>query len=235
MYPRILRNPRGRGYAVVRFVATVRGMTDARALAPIWLVPMPAEVIERGALLLHQQCWLWGQDLRSPAGNLLMAAGLHRLDPSEAGRGGHRTRYGAALEGGRYVVVWSGGFAFGGPDGLLCFPRLLFQPRVLPEVPRLADVPHFPAPPVPQDDAPYGHPALVLVAPALDWLARYEALAAGTAGEVYRRACVAEWARIEREAQRLAAAEGVTYEPLPGIPVDGLEAEWRALAARLSR
>ncbi len=235
MYPRILRNPRGHGYAIVRFVATVRGMTDAAVPAPIWLAPMPLEVVAHGALLLHQQCWLWGQDLRSPAGNLLMAAGLHRLDPPEAGRGGHRTRYGGALEGDRYVVVWSGGFAFGGLEGLLCFPRLLFQPRVLPEVRRLADIPHFPAPPVPQDDAPEGHSALMLVEPALDWLARYEALVAVTAGEAHRSACAAEWAHIEQEALRLATAEGVTYAPLPGPPIEGLEADWRALAGVFAR
>lgn len=204
-------------------------MTDKASPGPIWLVPLPAEGVRRGALLLHQQCWLWGQDLRSPAGNLLVAAGLHRLDPPEAGRGGHRTRYGAVLPGGRYVVLWSGGFAFGGDDGLLCFPRLAFQPRLLPRVTHLAQVPHFAAPPVPQADAPIGHPAFVLVTPALDWLADYEAFALAIAGEAYRRACAAEWARVEAEAQRLAAAEGVSYEPLPALPPSGLEDGWRAL------
>lgn len=233
MYPRILRNPRGRGYAATRFIATVRGVTDVDRPGPIWLVPMPAAA--RGALLLHQQCWLWGQDLRSPAGNLLVAAGLHRLDPPEAGRGGHRTRYGATLEGGCYVVAWSGGFAFGSEDGLLCFPRLLFQPRLLPDVQRLSAVPHFAAPPLPEGDAPSGHTALALVVPALEWLATYEAVAVRIAGEAYRGACASEWGRIEREAERLAAAEGVTYDPLPGIPLHGLARDWWALAQMLAR
>lgn len=42
----------------------------------IWRVP-PA-VIREGKLLLDQQCWCWGQDIRHSDGNLLLAHGFVR-------------------------------------------------------------------------------------------------------------------------------------------------------------
>jgi len=44
-----------------------------------------------GALLMHQQCWHFGRDVRSPHGNLLVAAGFSRTPPPEPVKGS--TRY----------------------------------------------------------------------------------------------------------------------------------------------
>lgn len=197
------------------------------------VVDLPADLVEDGASWLHQQCGLWGQDLRSPQGNLLVAHGLRRLGPREAPSGGHRTRYGMTTAEEHHVVVWSGGYCLGDDSGVLCLPRLRFQPVVLqPGVAAPEDVPAILAPPRASSAAPAGHPALRLLAPALDWLAGYEAYVAQVAPG-HREACAVEWDRVEREATRLAAGEGIEYRPLPGIPADGLESSWRALAARV--
>lgn len=197
------------------------------------LVRLPADVVEDGARWLHQQCWLWGRDLSSPQGNLLPTHGLRRLGPREAPSGGHRTRYGMTTVEGHHVVVWSGGYCLGDDSGVLCFPRLRFQPVVLqPGVAVPEDVPVILAPPAASGPASAGHPALRLLTPALDWLAGYEAHVARVAPG-HRAECAEEWDRVEREAVRLAAGEGIDYHPLPGISPDGLESSWRSLAARV--
>jgi hypothetical protein len=196
-------------------------------------VSLPDEVVERGARLLHQQCWLWGIDLRSERGNLLLQCGLQRLD---GGRGsGHRTRYGGEFEHGRFAVLWSGGFCFGGAAGTLVFPRLRFAPVLLPEVNALTAVPSFPAPPEATGDAPDGYPARAMLPDALRWLAGYEEGVLATVGLEYRRECEAEWERIEREAGALASAEGVEYTRVPAVAAGTLAEEWRRLAQSLAR
>jgi hypothetical protein len=197
------------------------------------LVRLPADVVEDGARWLHQQCWLWGRDLRSPQGNLLVTHGPRRLGSRDVPGGGHRTRYGMTTVEGHHVVVWSGGYALGDGSGVLCFPRLRFQPVVLePGIAAPEDIPVVLAPPEASGPAPAGHLALRLVALALDWLAEYEAHVAQVAPG-HRAACAAEWDRVEREAARLAAGEGIEYHPLPPISPDGLESSWRSLAARV--
>lgn len=198
-------------------------------------VDWPETAVTHGASLLHQQCWLWGLDLRSPHGNLLLRAGLIRLDAPPGGDGprAHRTRYGgpAGDVPGRYVVLWSGGYCYGGPEGAFCFPRMRFGPLLLPTTRSVEDVPSFTSPPAATGDAPEGHPALALGLDALAWLARYEAWAEDTAGPGYRRDCEAEWERIEAEAARLAALEGVAYDRVPAVPAGTLGAAWDALRA----
>ncbi|MDO9443846.1 MAG: hypothetical protein Q7K37_00890 [Dehalococcoidia bacterium] len=197
------------------------------------LVGLPPDVVADGARWLHQQCWLWGRDLRSPQGNLLVSHGLRRLGLRGAPGGGHRTRYGMTTVEGRHAVVWSGGYCLGDDSGVLCFPRLRFQPVVLqPGVAVPEGVPVILSPPEASGPAPAGHLPLRLLAPALDWLAGYEAHVAQVAPG-HRAACAAEWDRVEREAVRLAAGEGIEYYPLPGISPDGLESSWRSLAARV--
>ncbi|PKN81461.1 MAG: hypothetical protein CVU47_06830 [Chloroflexi bacterium HGW-Chloroflexi-9] len=197
------------------------------------LVGLPADVVQDGARWLHQQCWLWGRDLRSPQGNLLVRYGFRRLGPPEAQSGGHRTRYGMTTAEGRHVVVWSGGYALGDDSDVLCFPRLRFQPVVLePGVAAPEDVPVILGPPEASGPAPVEHLVLRLLAPALDWLAGYEAHVARVAPG-HRAACAVEWDRVEHEAVRLAAGEGIEYHALAGISPDGLASSWRSLAARV--
>ena len=45
-------------------------------MSAVWRVP--PSVIREGKLLLDQQCWCWGQDIRHPEGNLLLTHGFVR-------------------------------------------------------------------------------------------------------------------------------------------------------------
>ena len=188
---------------------------------------------QSGARLLHAQCWLWGQDLHSPAGDLLRASGLERRE--REGAPAHRTYYVDRLEGGRFAVAWSGGLLFGGPAGALLFPRLRFAPILLedvraPEHARDLDT-RLGAGGGAASPAAHDTPGLdARVHAAIAWLASYEERAVALAGPAWRARCAAVWADTEAQARALAAAEGVGYTPLPAIPPEGLAEAWRDLA-----
>jgi len=188
-----------------------------------------ATVIARGAELLHAQCWLWGQDLRGPHGNLLETCGLEGA--VFAGARSHRRYYGAHLQGGRFVVAWGGGLLFGDAAGALFFPRLLFAPVRLDDVRSLAAVPdlnsvHAAGAPVPLGDE--------LVDAALRWLAAYEDDVLRHAGPSWRSECARRWSEIEEGAQAVAASVGVAYDRLAPLPASGLAASWRELRDRIA-
>ncbi|MCS6839908.1 MAG: hypothetical protein NZ701_03935 [Roseiflexus sp.] len=48
---------------------------------------LPAHLQQRGAELLHLQCWLWGCDIRRPEGNLLLEYGFSRQRPPAGATG----------------------------------------------------------------------------------------------------------------------------------------------------
>jgi hypothetical protein len=187
-------------------------------------------VVSSGAELLHAQCWLWGQDLNSPHGDLLRASGLERS--SFEGARSHRSYYRARLADDRFVLAWGGGLLFGDGSGSLFFPRLRFDPTRLDEVRSLDGVPdlnvvHNRPDHVPARDDP-------LIPAALGWLAAYERDIPRHAGTAWRIECARRWSEIEEGARVVAASVGVAYEPLPSLPPDGLAEPWRALSAQLS-
>ena len=203
---------------------------------------------QSGARLLHAQCWLWGQDLHSPAGDLLRAVGPERGERESAPA--HRTYYVDRLEGGRFAVAWSGGLLFGDPsltgnsgDALL-FPRLRFAPIALDDVRAPPDVRDLDArlrvggataPPATGDTSGLDVPGLdARIRAAIAWLASYEDRAVAIAGADWRARCAAVWAETEVQARTLAAAEGVEYTPLPPLPRAGLAGAWRDLAGMTS-
>lgn len=84
----------------------------------IWRVP-PA-VLREGKLLLDQQCWCWGQDIRHPEGNLLLEGGFIReRHPTER----DLSRYAQPP-----VVLWAFGLFFEG----LWLLRQDFKVRLAP-------------------------------------------------------------------------------------------------------
>ena len=48
---------------------------------------LPYALQRRGCTLLHQQCWLWGQDVRRTEGNLLLELGFDRVRPPAGQQG----------------------------------------------------------------------------------------------------------------------------------------------------
>lgn len=189
---------------------------------------LPTRLVERGAVLLHAQCWLWGQDLKSPHGDLLARFGMERATFESAVD--HRRFYRAVLTGGRFVVAWGGGLMFGDADGALFFPRMTFFPRRLDEVRALDSVPdlHYVRDVEPR---PLDSGRLALVKAALTWLAEYEEDVFHRAGASWRAECSEVWSWTESEAESLAASVGVEYQPLEPLPREGLGAAWLAMLA----
>ena len=79
----------------------------------------------RGSQLLHQQCHLWGGDVRRPEGNVLLELGFARARPP-AGVAGC-TQYSRSLPCGRTIRLWGFGFFFGLEDGIYV-NRYAFRP-----------------------------------------------------------------------------------------------------------
>ncbi len=181
---------------------------------------------ETAAALLHAQCWLWGQDLRSPAGDLLRASGMQygTFDRARS----HRSYYGAELERSRFVVAWSGGLVFGDAGRALFFPRLRFSPSAIRAC-SLDEVPDLNRAGALEPDALSRHD-LELVGAALEWLACYEEGVQQLAGTGWRRECARRWEEIEEGARAVAASVDATYERLAPLPDDGLRLAWRRLA-----
>ena len=192
--------------------------------------PLDSALLEEGARLLHAQCWLWGQDIRSPSGDLLATSGL--VHGRFEGARSHRSHYWARTEGGRFVVPWSGGLLFGDTGGSLFLPRLRFAPvpvgaRSIEDVPDLNSVGITDAAALTQHD-------LDLLSCAVDWLAAYEDGIERLAGWGWRRECARRWAEIEEGARDAAASVRVRYEPLAPLPDNGLAEAWRGLRDSLS-
>lgn len=186
-----------------------------------------AELARVDGWLMDAQCWLWGQDIRRPAGNLLVAHGLRRDRWDE---GGHATHYRGEV-GDASVVLWSGGIVVAASGVTVEIPRHHLRPRLRPASDRegvidprgtgqAADVSTTEAAPLALDD-----PRALRV---LAWLHEYEAWVAREA-PAWRSECAVRWLEAEEQARVLAAEVGVDYEPLPPLPSEGLARYWSAL------
>ena len=80
-------------------------------MGAIWRVPPKS--IREGKLLLDQQCWCWGQDIRHPEGNLLLKHGFVR-ERHESDK--DLSRYAFPLAPARQgeVVLWAFGLFYDG-------------------------------------------------------------------------------------------------------------------------
>ena len=102
-------------------------------MGSIWRVP--PSVIREGKLLLDQQCWCWGQDIRHPDGNLLLTHGFVReRHESEKDLSRYRTHPASSLghppstKEGSGIVLWAFGLFY---DGLWLL-RQDFKIRLAP-------------------------------------------------------------------------------------------------------
>ena len=85
----------------------------------------------RGAALLHQQCGLWGQDVRRENGgmrqNALLELGFERTPPPQGVLGA--TTYARTEKSGVRVTLWGFGMRFGDENGGIFLSRFAFWPR----------------------------------------------------------------------------------------------------------
>jgi hypothetical protein len=175
--------------------------------------------------LMDAQCWLWGQDIRHPDGNLLVVYGLQRRRWEKPGD--HATYYRGEFRQST-VILWSGGMLYADPSGSVALPRGGMEPKLLP-------VTHVDDDHLDPRGLAFGATSTALpltdprAANVFRWLRDYEAWVQREAND-WRAGCALRWDEAEREAQRLAAEVDVEYEPLPPIPPEGLASWWDMLA-----
>jgi hypothetical protein len=143
---------------------------------------IPYELLTRGRALLHQQCWLWGQDIRGEKGNLLLAYGFQRKRPPAEMNAS--TQYSLQLDATLIVRLWGFGIAYGTCDEQAYLNRYDFRPRLL-----LKDADRWEPPASPLDYAP----DTILLEAAVRWLAWYERRVVEEHGEAYRQRLLLQW------------------------------------------
>jgi hypothetical protein len=146
-------------------------------------------------LLLHQQCWHWGQDIRHPQGNLLLAYGFKRVRPPAGTQGS--SRYQLRLSSRSAITLWGFGLYFArcGRGGVYlnrydCTPRFCHQAGFLEHVWTRDALPLTCS----MDcSANHGPGTAYLVLKAAEWMSRYEIWVLRQLGVQYRREVLREW------------------------------------------
>ena len=161
-------------------------------------ITLPHDTIERGKALLHQQCFIWGQDVRREEGNLLIAYGCTQYRaPGKPGGTAYirRERCGAV------AGLWGFGIFYGYPAplpraasandvpaGAIFIARFDFDPlAATATAPEHAHHPDDLG--LAQTDRSLLH--FRLLAAACRWISRYERWVMRYAGEQYRRGSMA--------------------------------------------
>jgi hypothetical protein len=140
--------------------------------------------------LVHQQCWLWGCDIRRREGNVLVAHGVRRL-PAPAGVEGS-SAYHARVDARTDLALWGFGLALLPADGdALLLERFRPCPATVSDGAQLRrswHVSHLPT--RTHSDAPQ---SWWRVLTAFDWIAAYEAWVQCTVGPAWRERCLHGW------------------------------------------
>jgi hypothetical protein len=147
-------------------------------------VYIPAKLLRRGCLLLNQQCWLWGQDVRRAEGNLLLAHGFERLRAKNGSSAS--SQYTLSLGTGRCVRLWGFGLFYGDAVQGIYLNRFEFLPRVV-----ALDGDRWYESSELQELDPAGD--TVLLREVLGWIAGYERWVLAQYGVGYREACARGW------------------------------------------
>lgn len=172
------------------------------------VVAPPAEVLSaywlRGAELMHQQCWCWGQDVKRAEGNLLLAYGFERSRPPADVSGS--SRYLLDRDGAR-LALWGfgAGFAVEGCGGIYV-NRYCFVPRWMGEFTHIETV--WRAEHLASLRRPFTRREIRrsrrLLQSLMRWIASYERWTGETCGLAYRARTLAAWNRTVIPADRMA-------------------------------
>lgn len=164
---------------------------------------LPDELAKRGEMLLHQQCWCWGADIRRPEGNLLLEYGFSRERPPVAASGS--THYWKHL-GGATIHLWGFGVLWEQPGGACYVNRYLFQP-VLVTLDLLKEDIWSPGPfrAEPAMSSP-DHRLIVQLSSICGFAAAYEHWVEREAGAEYRARILRDWDQTAVPASQFGAA-----------------------------
>lgn len=156
-------------------------------------------------LLMNQQLWCWGCDIRHHQENLLIAHGARRVPP-RVPSDSRSAAYHVALDGGGWLMLWGFGVACVPSPGLSVLlprydptPRTVADAEALRQVWCLQDLP-------PHEAAGRQLPAWWSALKALRWMAAYEQWVVARAGAGWRRECAARFEASEVTGDQLGRA-----------------------------
>jgi hypothetical protein len=183
------------------------------------------ELARVGSLLLHQQCWCWGCDIRRPEGNLLLQYGFVRLRPPRPDSGS--SRYTLRIGDRTKLHLWGFGAAWQEGEDATFVARYEFQPVMLRKECLAGDIwvrdqLFFHSPEPRRQWKSLAHAACFS-----RFNAGYERWVLRTAGLAYRREVLAQWDHFSVSAEEFAAA----WECLADL-LDGLRDALQQAAAR---
>jgi len=155
---------------------------------------LPPHVKKRGAALLEQQMWCWGQDIRCPEENLLLRYGFTRVRPPEGISGS--SAYMLHQDDDHTMTLWGFGLFYAQRSiGGIFIRRFAFTPllthhtQLSPMVWSPEDIPELH---LPRKEQEY-HTAYRLLEPMLLWMSTYEQWIDHCLGPSYRRQCLTAW------------------------------------------
>lgn len=175
----------------------------AGAVKPSRDCPLPQRTRQRGAQLLNQQFWLWGQDVRH-APNLLTRRGFTLQRPPEGCSGSP-----VYTLPGDEIALWGFGLLaqFAGQPPVYV-NRFCCEPRhpCAGVTPRQVWLPEQLAPLQPPDTPAAWQNSLGVLAQVLRWIVTYEQWVTTTTEPGYRAACLARWPRAACPAAEIIPA-----------------------------
>jgi hypothetical protein len=158
-------------------------------------IKLPADARKQGTLLLNQQLWCWGQDVRYAGGNLLMAYGGQRIPTPDARKSTSQYVFEDAAGAGQ-VALWGFGVWYGMAGvGSVFLKRYEFRPRLnlslysAPEIWQTDRLPDLFTPTDPEEV----QLARQLWVNALRWIGNYERWAHAQTSAAYRQGVVQAW------------------------------------------
>jgi hypothetical protein len=154
---------------------------------------LPSALLKQGRALLHQQCWLWGQDVRRTQGNILIQYGFDRIRPPHTVCGSNQ--YTLRFEKGRQIRLWGFGMFYGTRERGIYINRFEFLPR-------LARMRGDVWQPDEMNESKFLSGTFMLRA-ALRWIAEYEEWVLRVYGATYRNSCLAGWEHAEPQLARV--------------------------------
>ena len=170
-----------------------------------WLVALN-KIRKTGTLLLDQQLWCWGQDIRRVDGNALLAYGFTRHRPPEGKHGSPAYEWRGS--GRSRIILWGFGFFYGdgGRRGIF-LRRYKFAPKQTASVYfslpiwNLGQLPELTQP----CDAEGWRRVFSLLTQGLTWIADYERWIISEYGLDYRQRCTDAWKKKRIPAHEMAA------------------------------
>jgi hypothetical protein len=168
---------------------------------------LPKAIEKQGEVLLEQQMWCWGCDVRRQEGNLLLGYGFQKRQSTDPR---YHSAYTYALCTDCALTLWGWGLWLARESyGSLFLSRARFRVTYTAAVdlcPQAWEVNALP--PLQQPNQALGwHNSILLLAEVAAFVAHYEGWLATQLNENYRNHVIAEWPQRRRHRGGIAAAD----------------------------